>query len=377
MFHVATRRRCYLPNSLRPLPVSRFLAVVKLKFHRLELQLAHTWAISRSPGTNVFKTVIVELTSDDGTVGLGEAAPIWRYHESADTVEAFCRRVDASRLSFDDIAGSMKYLDSLSLRDMAAKCAFNVALLDGAAKRERKPLHDFLGPNFQENQHVTSFTIGIASPTMIRKKALAAEQFPILKMKVGVAADKANMAALREVAPTKWVRVDANEGWKTKEQALEMIEWLASDKHVQFVEQPLPAKTPMKDWAWLKERSPLLIFADESYHRAADAVRCAECFHGVNVKPVKTGGISAAVEALRVARKLGLKTMIGCMIETSNLISASAHLAGLCDYLDLDGNLLITNDPYLGVTSENGILSFAGAPEKFGLRVSARKPGDS
>lgn len=349
---------------------------MKLKFWRLDLQLAHPWAIARSPSTNIFKTVIVELTSDDGTVGLGEAAPIWRYHESADTVEAFCQRVDASRLSFDDILASMSYLGTLSPRDMAAKCAFNVALLDGATKRARKPLHDFLGLNFRENQHVTSFTIGIASPTMIRQKVLAAEQFPILKMKVGVTADRANMAALRKVAPAKWVRVDANEGWKTKEQALKMIEWLTSDKHIQFVEQPLPAKTPVADWVWLKERSPLPIFADESYHRAADAGRCAECFHGVNVKPTKTGGISSAVEALQAARAQGLKTMVGCMIETSVLISASAHLAGLCDYLDLDGNLLITNDPYAGVTADKGILSFANAPEKFGLRVAAKKPTD-
>ena len=122
----------------------------------------------------------------------------------------------------------------------------------------------------------------------------------------------------------------------------------------------------------MKERSPLPIFADESYHTAADAERCAECFHGINVKLVKTGGISAGFEALSAARKLGLKTMIGCMIETSILISAAAHLAELCDYLDVDGNILITNDPYLGVTEKNGVLSFANAPEKFGLRVSRR-----
>jgi L-alanine-DL-glutamate epimerase-like enolase superfamily enzyme len=266
----------------------------------------------------------------------------------------------------------MTYLDTLSPHDMSAKCALNIALLDGAAKRAKKPIYDFLELGFRDNHHVTSFTIGIDKPDMIRKKVLEAERYPVLKVKVGVADDKVNMQALREVAPTKTVRVDANEGWKTKEQALEMIEWLAKDGHVEFVEQPMPAATPAKDWMWLKQRSPLPILADESYHLAKDVAQAAECFHGVNVKLVKTGGVSAGYDALQAARKAGLKTMLGCMIESSILISAAAHLAELCDYLDVDGNLLITNDPYLGVTSEKGILSFAAAPEKFGLRVSAR-----
>jgi L-alanine-DL-glutamate epimerase-like enolase superfamily enzyme len=189
-----------------------------------------------------------------------------------------------------------------------------------------------------------------------------------------VAEDKVNLQALREVAPDKAVRVDANEGWKTKEHALEMIEWLASDGHVQYVEQPLPASTPAKDWIWLKQRSPLPIFGDESYHVAKDITHAAEYFHGVNVKLVKTGGISAGFDALQAARKAGLKTMIGCMIETSILISAAAHMAELCDYMDVDGNILIKNDPYVGVACDKGLLSFAGAPEKIGLRVTARSP---
>jgi L-alanine-DL-glutamate epimerase-like enolase superfamily enzyme len=255
---------------------------------------------------------------------------------------------------------------------MSAKCAFNLALLDGAAKRANKPIYDLLELGFRENHHLTSFTIGIDKPDMIRKKVLEAEQYPVLKMKVGADDDKTNLQALREVAPTKPVRVDANEGWKTKEQALEMIEWLAKDGHVEFVEQPMPAATSAKDWLWLKQRSPLPIFGDESYHLAQDVTQAAECFHGVNVKLVKTGGISAGFEALHAARKAGLKTMLGCMIESSILISAAAHLAELCDYLDLDGNILTTNDPYAGVTAGKGVLSFAGAAEKFGLRVSAR-----
>ncbi len=345
---------------------------MKLTFKQVELQLAHTWTIARGPGTNLAKVVIVELTGADGTVGYGEAAPIKRYKESVETVEVFCKKVDPRGLSFTDIEGSMTYLDTLSKHDMSAKCGINIALLDGVGKKTKKPIYDLLGLGFRENQHVTSFTIGIDKPEIVRQKVTEAERYPVLKVKVGVPGDKENMRSLREVAPEKTVRVDANEGWKTKEQALEMIEWLAQDKHIQYVEQPMPAATPHKDWVWLKGRAPLPIFGDESYHTAKDITQAAERFHGVNVKLVKTGGISGGFEALKAARKAGLKTMIGCMIETSILINAAAHLAELCDYMDVDGNILIKHDPYVGVTSENGMLSFANAPEKFGLRASPR-----
>ena len=349
-----------------------FVCGVKLVCRQLDLRLAHKWAIARTSGTDISHVVIVELSEHDGPTGLGEAAPTVRYEETPDSVEAFCRKVDPSKLSFDDIAGSMSYLETLSPHDMSAKCAVNIALLDGAGKRSGKPIYDLLGLGFSENRHVTSFTIGMDKPEIIRKKVLQAERYPVLKVKLGAAGDKETMRALREVAPAKTVRVDANEGWKTKEQALEMIEWAAADKHIQYVEQPLPAGTPAKDFQWLKKRSPLPIFGDESYHTAKDIGEVAECFHGVNVKLVKTGGISAGFEALKAARRAGLKTMIGCMIETSVLISAAGHLAELCDYLDLDGNILITNDPYLGVTAEKGLLAFANAREQNGLRVSAR-----
>jgi len=202
---------------------------------------------------------------------------------------------------------------------------------------------------------------------------LAAAHYPVLKLKVGDPNEAANLAALRAVAPGKPVRVDANEGWKTKEQALARLEWLAGDGHIQFVEQPMPRDTPAHDLIWLKERSPLPLLADESYHTESDIAHCAECFHGVNVKLVKTGGVSVAFRALKAARRAGLKTMIGCMIETSLLITAAAHLAELADYLDIDGNLLINNDPYLGVTAENGRLSFSRTKAANGLCVTLRK----
>jgi L-alanine-DL-glutamate epimerase-like enolase superfamily enzyme len=345
---------------------------MKLKFWTLNLTLAHRWAISGRAGSKLHQNVLVQLTDDDRIVGLGEAAPASTYGESAASAAAFLQQVDPDQLSFADIPASMRSLEGMGPGEMAAKCALNVALVDGAAKRAGQPVCDFLGLGFLEKHHVTSISIGIDTPEIIREKTIEAEKFPILKLKVGDPGDRENLAALRKAAPAKPVRVDANEAWKTKEEALEMIEWLAQDGRVQFVEQPMPHQTPAKDFAWLKARSPLPLFGDESYHTARDVAHCAECFHGINVKLVKTGGITAAHEALVAARHSGLKTMIGCMIETSVLISAGAHLANLADYLDLDGNLLITNDPYAGVTAENGILSFANAPEKTGLRVRAK-----
>jgi L-alanine-DL-glutamate epimerase-like enolase superfamily enzyme len=348
---------------------------VQIKFWRYELKLAHPWMISSGVGkgaTNNYPVAIVQLTAPDGTAGLGESAPSSRYNETAAGGIEFFEKVDARKLSFDDMAGSMKYVGDIAPGNIAAKSAINVALVDGAARKAGKAVHEFLGLSFKEKYHVTSFSIGIDQPDVIRKKVLEAAQYPVLKLKVGGPDDRENLKALREAAPKKWVRVDANEGWTTKEQALEMVEWLAADGLIQFVEQPMPANTDPKDLAWLKSRSPLPLIGDESFRTAKDVALCAECFHGVNMKFCKSGGLTNGYEALAAARKAGLKTMIGCMIETSILISAAAHLAELTDYLDIDGNLLITNDPYLGVTAEQGLLSFAHAPEKTGLRVRAR-----
>lgn len=346
---------------------------MKLNWKHVDLHLAQAWVIARGR-TDVAKVVVVELTDDDGIVGRGEAAPISRYNESPETVEAFLRRIDPNQLR--SIPQATAYLESLSSHDMAAKCAIDIALLDLAAKRAGKPMYDFLGLGFRERQHVTSFSIGIATPAEIRNKVAAAEKYPILKLKLGGSDDKQALRVLREVAPDKTIRVDANEAWRTKEEALKNIEWLAADTRIEFVEQPMPASTTPPDWIWLKQHSPLPIFADESYHQADNAERAAECFHGVNVKLVKTAGVSGGAEALKAARKAGLQTMVGCMIETSVLISAAAHLAELCNYLDVDGNLLITDDPYQGVSAEKGFLSFANAPEKIGLCVSARRNGN-
>jgi len=348
---------------------------MKLEFRRFDLSLKHTWTIStaaKSGGGSVTAPTFLVRLSDGNFSGLGEAPTARRYGEMPPRIENFLHRVDASKLSFADIAGSMAYLESLSDPSSSAKCAFNAALMDGAARAAGKAIYDHLGLGFTENKHITSMTIGIDTPQRVREKTIEAEPFPALKLKVGVPQDRENMAALRSVAPTKKVRVDANEGWATKEEALREIEWLARDEHVEFVEQPMHASTPPADIAWLKARSPLPIFGDESYIDASNAALCAECYHGVNVKLVKTCGISGAFEALKAARQAGLKTMIGCMIESSILISAAAHLAELTDYLDIDGNILISNDPYAGPTSDAGIVSFAHAAAQTGLRVQPR-----
>lgn len=350
---------------------------MQLDATRLNLALRHSWAIAtdvgRGGGKSVYPVVVVQLRDAEGRSGLGEASPSSQYGESHETVSAFLSRVDPARLSFDDPAASLAYVESVAPGNFPAKCALDIALLDGAARAARQPLCDFLGLGpFAEGRHVSSFTIGIDTPQKMAAKTEEAAAYVLLKMKLGSPMDAENLAAVQRAAGGRTLRVDANAAWQTKEEALRRIEWLASRGGIEFVEQPMPPGLPTSDWAWLKERSPLPLIGDELYQGAADATRCAECVHGVNVKLVKTGGVTRGKEALAAARAQGLQTMLGCMIESSVLITAAAHLAALTDHLDLDGNVLITNDPFEGVRNIGGRLSFEGVADPHGLRVRQR-----
>lgn len=352
--------------------------ITSLSVTRFNLALIHSWAIAtdvqlgRVAGKSEYPVVIVVLKDSLGRSGTGEASPSSQYGETWETVARFLQRIDASRLSFDHLPASRAYLESLPDPSMPARCAVDIALLDGAARAARLPLHQFLGLGFPANGACSSFTIGLDTPDRMEAKAREAARYPILKMKLGSPTDAANLAAVRRAAPGKLIRVDANAAWKNREEALDRILRLADDGNIEFVEQPMPPDASEADARWLKERSPLPLVGDESYQDARDAEQCARCFHGVNVKLVKTGGVTAAKEALEAARKLGLKTMLGCMIESSVLISAAAHLASLTDWLDLDGNVLISNDPFEGVQNSDGCITFEGAPEPFGLQTSRR-----
>jgi L-Ala-D/L-Glu epimerase len=348
------------------------MSAMELRWHKLSLPVANYWATSRG-GVSAARMLVLELVDHDGASALGETSPILRYGETVESVEGFLRGVDPARLTFTDVASSMAYVASLAPGQPAAKSALSIALHDGAARRAGRPVYDLFGLGFREGVHVTSFSIGIATPEEVHTKVAAARGYPRLKLKLGSADDQRMFEAARAAAPDKPIRVDANEAWRDREQALGMIEWLARDGRVELVEQPMPASTSMEDLAWLFERSPLPLVADESFHGAADVPACAAVFHGVNAKLCKTGGLAEAHEALRRARDAGLRTMLGCMVETSVAISAAAQLAELCDWLDLDGNLLLADDPYEGVTCHEGVLSFADAAEPAGLRVRPRR----
>ena len=281
-----------------------------LVHRRFDLALRHPWAIAtdvgRGGGKSFYPVVFVELSDAQGRHGIGEASPSSQYGESHETVSRFLSRVDPERLSFDDLAGSLAYVEGIAPGNHPAKCALDIALLDGAARHAGRSLCEFLGLGpFADSRHVSSFTIGIDAPGVMAAKAREAAGYPVLKLKLGSPSDRENFEAVRGAAGGRRLRVDANAAWKSKDEALDKIEWLAASGSVEFVEQPMSPALPTADWAWLKERSPLPLFGDELYQSASDAPRCAECVHGVNVKLVKTGGVTRGKEALDAAREIG------------------------------------------------------------------------
>jgi L-alanine-DL-glutamate epimerase-like enolase superfamily enzyme len=322
----------------------------------IELPLRHAWTISRGTSTSK-RNVVVELRSE-GHVGLGEAAPNVRYHESAETV------LEALRTLERVLERDLRYFRDISeaLQEAlpgngAAKAAVDIALHDLAGKTLGAPLYRLLGVD-PARMPITSFSIGIDDPETLARKVREAEPYPVLKVKLGAERVREVFGTVR-AATSKVIRVDANEAWRPEE-ALEHIEWMAT-QGVELVEQPLPA-ADVEGAKWLRARSPLPLVADEALIRASDVPRLAEGYHGINVKLQKAGGIRETLRTIDVARACGLKVMIGCMVETSVGIAAAAHLGPLADWLDLDGNLLISEDPFRGHPVVQGRIQLGDGP---------------
>jgi L-alanine-DL-glutamate epimerase-like enolase superfamily enzyme len=289
--------------------------------------------------------VLVTLTAE-GITGYGEASMPPYLGESIDSVCDFLRRVDLSNVSdpmlVDDI---LQYIDSIAPGNTAAKASIDIALHDWIGKKLGQPLYRLWGLNPAQTP-LTTYTIGIDTPEVMRQKVLdVAGKFQRLKVKVGTADDRQNIESIRSVSDLP-LTVDANQGWKDTEYALEQIHWLA-EHGVILVEQPLP-KHDLDALAWLTERSPLPIIADESVQRLADVVRLKGAVHGINIKLMKCTGLREAYRMITTARALGMQIMLGCMTETACAVSAAAQLSPLVDWADLDGNLLISNDPFFG-----------------------------
>lgn len=330
---------------------------MKLTARRYDLVLRHPFTIAR--GTSSVDPVMLVEVEHDGIVGLGEAAPSGRYGESIDTVERYLATLDLSR--WDDpfmLEEILAAVDAHAPGNPAAKAAVDLALHDWVGKKLGIPLHRLWGLDASKAP-VTSFTIGIDTPDKIKKKVEEAEPYPLLKIKLGSDHDREIMKAIRSVTK-KTVRVDANEGWKSKELALERIEWLAGEG-VEFVEQPMPA-ADLAGIAWVRERSPLPLIADENCVRVKDIPPLRGVFDGINIKLMKCTGLREAMAMIRTAKACGMKVMMGCMIETSIAITAGAHLSPLLDYADLDGNILTTNDPYRGALVRDGRLVLPDGP---------------
>jgi len=230
--------------------------------------------------------------------------------------------------------------------------------MDWVGKKLNVPLYRFFGLDPTETP-VTTFSIGIDTPEITRQKVREAEAFPVLKIKVGLSTDEPTIEAVRSVTK-KPLRADANEGWKDKEEAVRRINWLES-QGVEFIEQPMPADM-MEDTRWVRSRVHIPIIADEACLNLRTIPQLAEAYDGVTVKLDKFGGMQEALRAIHLVKSLGMKTMLGCMVSSSVSVTAAAHLSPLVDYADLDGNLLITNDPYRGVKVRNGKLILPSGP---------------
>ncbi|MFQ6616799.1 MAG: dipeptide epimerase [Fidelibacterota bacterium] len=343
---------------------SGYISSMEFRYSTYRIHLQHRFTIARS-SHDYYDIVLVYLT-DGGTTGMGEAAPSERYDESFEGVLEIVRDFTMDESVTSDSLDEM--LDGILSRCHGCRsleAAFDMALHDLWGKRNGESLGKRFGGRAKKGP-ATSLTIGLDRLDVVRKKVSEAGEFPVLKVKLGGEQDRELIETVREITD-KPLRVDANEGWELEE-AVDMCQWLAT-QNVEFVEQPLPAGR-LDDTARLKEVSPLKLIADENCLDSSDIPLIAHAFHGINIKLMKCGGLREGLRMIQVAREKGLEVMIGCMVETSLAITAASYLAGQADYVDLDGNLLIKNDPFRGVVTRQGKLSL---PSGAGLGVHLRK----
>ena len=310
------------------------------------------------------EAVFVKLTQENIS-SWGEAVPSPRYGEDTVTAQKTLQGLHLEHRSPLEYAELHYELDEVFQNQRAAQAALDMAMWDWMGKKTGLPMYALLGLN-PAKMPITSFTIGIAEPELMRQKIREAVDFPLLKIKLGGGNDKEIIDIVRSET-YKPIQVDVNEAWN-RDEAVEKIRWLES-QNVTLVEQPLPADDP-KSTAWVRERVNLPIFADESVRRLEDVPKYQGIFDGINIKLMKCGGPTEALRMIHAARALGLKVMLGCMIESSCAISAAAHLAPLTDTVDLDGHLLIRDDPFQGLGFRDGRIVLPDGP---GLGVSPIK----
>ena len=336
---------------------------MQLRFFPYELKLAHVFTVA-SYSRATTPDVQVELEYD-GIVGYGEASmPPYLAKElgTVESVMAFLQRVQQVIGAFDDpfkMEEILTYIDAMDEGNAAAKTAVDIALHDLVGKLLQAPWYKIWGLD-KEKAPSTTFTIGIDTPDVVRQKTReCADRFNILKVKLGRDNDKEMIQTIRSVTSLP-IAIDANQGWKDRQYALDMIHWL-KEQGIVMIEQPMP-KTQIDDIAWVTEHSPLPVFADESVQRLKDVAALKGVFSGINIKLMKCTGMREAHKMMILARALGMRVMIGCMTETSCACSAAAQLSPAVDFADLDGNLLIANDRFRGMTVEKGKITLTDLP---------------
>ena len=338
---------------------------LKLSYRPYELQLRHVFTVA----TNSRTTTPVVLTSIeyDGVTGFGEASMPPYLGESHESVLNFLSRVDLEQFSdpflMEDI---LAYVEGVMPGNYAAKASIDIALHDLTGKLLGQPWFRLWGLD-PRKAPVTSFTIGIDTADVVREKTLEASAFRQLKIKMGRDNDREMIDVVRSVTDVP-VFVDVNQGWKDRNYALEMANYL-SERGALFVEQPMP-KEQVDDIAWLTERSPLPIVADEALQTVDQLLGMKGIYSGINIKLMKCGGMQAAYKMITMARQMDMKILIGCMTETSCAVSAAAQLSPLVDWADLDGNLLISNDIYDGMTVVDGKIIL---PDRPGIGITEKK----